>query len=88
MLDSSLRDRAVAVCGSADERHGIVLAKNYRAKAFGVKTAETVWEAKKKCPEHITVAPHYEEYAGFSDAARRIYARYTDCIEPYGMDEC
>jgi len=34
--DPSLRDKPVAVCGSKEERHGIVLAKNGIAKAFGV----------------------------------------------------
>ncbi len=43
MLNSSLRDKAVAVCGSVEERHGIVLAKNYKAKAFGVSTGEAIW---------------------------------------------
>ena len=40
----------MAVCGSVEERHGIVLAKNPPARAMGVKTAEAVWQAKQKCP--------------------------------------
>ena len=50
MLNPDLRDKAVAVCGSVEERHGIVLAKNYKAKAFGVSTGEAIWQAKQKCP--------------------------------------
>ena len=45
MLDTSLRDKPVAVCGSVEERHGIVLAKNYIAKAHGIITGEAVWQA-------------------------------------------
>ena len=88
MLDMSLRNKPVAVCGSAEERHGIVLAKNYIAKAYGVSTGEAIWQAKLKCKSLVIVPPHYEEYMKFSRLARKIYERYTDLIEPYGMDEC
>lgn len=57
MLNPNLKGLPVAVCGSEDDRHGIVLAKSYEAKKFGVKTAETVWQAKKKCPNLIIVPP-------------------------------
>lgn len=88
MLDTSLRDKAVAVCGSVEERHGIVLAKNYKAKGCGVKTGEAIWQAKQKCRDLVIVEPHYEQYMKFSKLAREVYSRYTDQIEPYGMDEC
>ena len=88
MLNPDLRDKAVAVCGSVEDRHGIVLAKNYKAKAFGVTTGEAIWQAKQKCRDLTIVEPHYEQYMKFSKLAREIYGRYTDQIEPYGMDEC
>ena len=88
MLNPSLRDYPVAVCGSVEERHGIVLAKNYKAKAFDVKTGDAVWQAKQKCKDLVVVPPHYEEYIKYSKLARQIYSRYTDQVEPYGMDEC
>ncbi|MDO5560561.1 MAG: DNA polymerase IV [Oscillospiraceae bacterium] len=88
MLTPSLREHPVAVCGNVEERHGIVLAKNYKAKAFDVKTGDAVWQAKQKCPDLIVVAPHYEEYIKYSKLARSIYERFTDRVEPYGMDEC
>ncbi|MBQ4638783.1 MAG: hypothetical protein IJB92_08615 [Clostridia bacterium] len=87
MLDPSLKGRPVAVCGSADDRHGIVLAKNYEAKAFDIKTGEAIWQAKEKCHNLITIPPHYEQYLKFSNLSKEIYSRYTDLIEPYGMDE-
>ena len=77
----------MAVCGSTEERHGIVLAKNELAKKYGIKTAETVWSAKKKCPDLVIAEPHYGEYVKFSRAVNRIYAEYTDEIEPFGIDE-
>lgn len=88
MLNPELKNKPVAVCGSVEERHGIVLAKNYAAKAFGVSTGEAIWQAKQKCQELVIVEPHYEQYMKFSKLAREIYGRYTDQIEPYGMDEC
>ena len=78
----------VAVCGSVEDRHGIVLAKNEIAKKYGVKTAEVVWEAKAKCPNLIILPPNYKKYEEYSKAVRKIYERYTDIIEPFGMDEC
>ena len=87
MLEPSLRDKPVAVCGRVEERHGIVLAKNYAAKAFGVKTGESIYEAKGKCPKLITVDPHYKEYMKYSRLVRQIYYDYSDQVEAYGMDE-
>ncbi len=87
-LDPSLRDKRVAVGGSVEDRHGIILAKNEAAKAFGVKTGEAIWQAKQKCKGLIIVPPHYDEYKKFSALAREIYGRYTDQVEPYGLDEC
>ncbi len=88
MLNPNLKGFPVAVCGSEDDRHGIVLAKSYEAKKFGVKTAETIWQAKKKCPNLIIVPPQYEEYKKYSKLIQNIYYSYTDQVEPFGLDEC
>ena len=53
MLDPRLRGKAVAVCGSTEDRHGIVLAKSELAKRAGVKTGMVNWEAKQRCPDLI-----------------------------------
>ena len=87
MMNPDLKPHPIAVCGSQEDRHGIVLAKNYKAKAFGVITGEAIWQAKQKCPNLVIVPPHYEQYMRFSKLAREIYGRYTDLIEPFGMDE-
>lgn len=77
----------MAVCGSTENRHGIVLAKNELAKSFGIKTAETVCSAKKKCPALVIAPPHHELYYEYSKKVNAIYAKYTDMIEPFGIDE-
>lgn len=88
LSNPTLYDLPVAVCGSVEERHGIVLAKNELAKAKGVKTAEAIWEAKRKCPNLVTLPPDYKKYHEYSEKAHKIYERYTDVIEPFGIDEC
>ena len=82
-----LRDKPVAVCGDVEQRHGIILAKNQPAKKYGIATGEAIWQAKQKCPNLITVPAHYDLYIEVSKAIRAIYARYTDQIEPFGLDE-
>lgn len=87
VLEPSYAHVPMAVCGSEEVRHGIVLAKNELAKRYGIVTAETVHSAKRKCPQLVTVSPHYNEYVRFSRMVSVIYARYTDMIEPFGIDE-
>ena len=62
MLDPSLKGKAVAVCGSTEDRHGIVLAKSELAKKAGVKTGMVSWEARQICPNLIVVPPQYDVY--------------------------
>lgn len=88
VLDPKLKNEYVAVCGRQQDRHGIVLAKNEKAKALGVKTGEPVWQAVQKCPRLVTVSPHFDVYMDYSRRAQEIYCRYTDMIEPFGLDEC
>lgn len=87
VLNPSYKDVPMAVCGSVEDRHGIVLAKNELAKRYNIQTAETVYSAKKKCPQLVICAPHHDEYSLFSKRVNEIYARYTDMIEPFGIDE-
>ena len=82
-----LRNVPVAVCGDPSSRHGIILAKNEPAKRFGVKTAETIWQAKKKCPDLVLLPPHHDLYRIYSKKVNAIYDEYTDLVEPFGIDE-
>ena len=87
-LNPDIRQKQVAVCGNTAERHGIVLAKNQKAKLRGVKTGDPIWKAKLCCPDLLVVPPHYDEYLKYSRLAKEIYYRFTDKVEPFGMDEC
>ena len=82
-----LRDKPVAVCGSQEERHGIVLTANYLAKPRGVKTGQAIWQAKQCCPELVILPPDMGEYIRISRYAREIYEDFTDQVEPFGLDE-
>ena len=87
-MSRPLQGKAVAVCGSTEDRHGIVLAKSELAKKAGVKTGMVNFEARKLCPGLIMLPPHYEQYLKYSKLTRDIYERYTNQVEPFGMDEC
>lgn len=82
-----LKDVPVAVCGNPDNRHGIILAKNEHAKKYGIKTAETVWQARKKCASLRLLPPHHEKYREYSMKINDIYQRFTDMVEPFSIDE-
>ena len=82
-----LRDVPVAVCGDPESRHGIILAKNEPAKRFGVQTAETIVSAKRKCPDLVLLPSHHDLYRKYSKRVNAIYARYTEFVEPFGIDE-
>lgn len=86
MLDPSLRGKAVAVCGSTESRHSIVLAKSELAKKAGVQTGMVNWQAREKCPDLILVPPQYDQYLKYSNLAHEIYYRYSNFVEPFGMD--
>ncbi len=87
-LNPELNNCAFAVCGDPEFRHGIVLAKNEKAKKYGVQTGETIYQAKIKCPKLVTVMPHYALYKEYSKRIFDIYCRYTEFVEPFGLDEC
>ena len=87
VLNPAYKNVPMAVCGSEENRHGIVLAKNELAKKYGIQTAETVHSARKKCPSLVIAKPHYSEYSKYSKLVNEIYLRYTDQVEPFGIDE-
>ena len=82
-----LDGKPVAVCGDPHSRHGIILAKNEEAKKYKVQTAETIWQARRKCPDLILLAAHHYKYEQFSKIINAIYLRYTDLVEPFSIDE-
>ena len=87
MFYPELREVAMVVGGDEEKRHGIILAKNDKAKAYGIKTGESLRDAFKKCPNLVVVPAHYEEYKYYTNKVKDIYREYTDKVESYGLDE-
>ena len=83
----ALRGKRIAVCGSKEDRHGIVLTASYPAKRMGVKTGMAIWQAQRCCRDLLIVPPHYREYMRYSGYMREILQDYTDQIEAFGLDE-
>lgn len=84
----SIAHLPVAVAGSPEKRHGVVLAKNQIAKGYGVKTGDTVSEAKAKAPGIVFVEPDFSEYDKLSKEMNKICQEVTSHVEPFGSDEC
>lgn len=82
-----LKNVPMAVAGDPENRLGVVVAKNELAKKYGVKTTDTVWQAKKKCPGIVFVPPRHHFYREISNQVNAIYRDYTDFVEPASIDE-
>ena len=82
-----LKSVPMAVAGDPEERVGVVVAKNELAKKAGVKTTDTVWQARKKCPQIVFVPPRHRYYKQVSDRVNAIYRDYSDYVEPASIDE-
>lgn len=87
-INPALKDKHVAVCGSVENRHGIILAKSEKAKKLGVKTGMVIRDALKLCPELILVEAKHDKYIAYSKLVKDIYRKFTDKIESFGIDEC
>ena len=82
-----LREVPIAVCGDPQLRHGIVLAKNMVAKRQGVITGQAVWQARQSCPGLQAISPDFETVLKYSQTVRGIFSRYTNRVQPFGVDE-
>ncbi len=76
------------ICGDEKERSGIVLAKSPVAKKFGIVTAETIYSARKKCPNLEMYPPNYNLYSTCSKNLYNYLCQYSPQIEQYSIDEC
>ncbi|WP_313559162.1 DNA polymerase IV [Ruminiclostridium cellobioparum] len=88
LYNPDIRDKPVAVGGSVESRHGIILTANSIAKKkFGLKVGEAIWQARQKCPNLVVVPPNYGLYLRFSKEVKEIYKDYTNLVESFGIDE-
>lgn len=86
-LYPELKKAPMAVCGDPEARRGIILAKNELAKAKGVKTAETIWQAQQKCPGLVLRPARHHLYREYCEKINGIYEQYSPQVERGGIDE-
>ncbi len=79
--DPRLRGRPVIVGG------GVVLACSYEAKAFGVRSAMSGWQARQVCPDAVVVPPRFSAYTAASRAVFDLFSRTTPLVEGISIDE-
>jgi DNA polymerase-4 len=82
-----LKHRPVVVSGDPNRRNGVILAACPLAKSYGIKNAETLWEAMQACPEVVVIRPKMDLYLQVSLQITNILERFTDLVEPYSIDE-
>lgn len=82
-----IRKIPAIIGGDETRRRGIVLAKSPVAKKYGIKTADTIYEAKKKCPQIELYPPYYELYSKKSHELFTYLKKYTPTIEQFSIDE-
>lgn len=88
MKNTSLKNEIVIVIGEQEKRKGIVLSKNEKAKALGVKTGDTVWEAEQKAGSSLVcINANFALYSHVAEQVKNIYRRYSDRVESFGIDE-
>lgn len=85
---TDIRQIPAAIAGDPASRHGIILAKSIPAKAYGIGTGESLFEARRKCPDIAVFPPDYELYMRCSDAMYDVLHRYSPQIQRYSVDEC
>ena len=81
-----LRGKPLVVGGDPSSR-GVVAAASYEVRKFGVRSAMSCYEARKRCPEVIFVLPRFEVYRAVSADIRAIMNRLTPLVEPLSLDE-
>lgn len=82
-----LRTIPSAIGGDEKKRRGIILAKSIPARQFGVRTGESILEARRKCPNLYLAPANYELYKKNSRAFMEILREYSPDVEPYSIDE-
>ena len=83
-----IRNSYAVIGGDEDSRHGIVLAKSMPAKKLGIKTADTLYSARQKCPNLRVYPTNFNFYNEMSNKLFKIISNYSPDIEVASIDEC
>ena len=86
--DIDIREIPAIIGGDETKRSGIVLAKSMKAKECGIKTAQTIYQARAKCPGLKIYPSNFKIYKQYSNKLYELLLQYTDKIERFSIDEC
>lgn len=87
-LKRDIRKVPSVIGGNEENRHGIVLAKSILAKEYKIRTGESLFEARRKCPNLLVVPPNYKLYVNVSSALYEHLLTYTPDVDVFSIDEC
>jgi len=87
-LERDIREVASVIGGNEENRHGIVLAKSMKAKKCGIKTGNSLMEARQMCPTLLVVPPNYQVYVRASKALLEFLNTFSPDVEIFSIDEC
>ncbi|MND43172.1 DNA polymerase IV [compost metagenome] len=82
---SELKDLPVVI--SSHHPRAVIAAASYPARKFGLRSAMSMSQAKKLCPQVLVIEPNFEKYRAVSTQIHQIFQRYTHIIEPLSLDE-
>lgn len=85
---TDIREIPSAIAGDPNNRHGIILAKSIPAKKYGITTGESLFEARRKCPELQVFPPEFDLYMKCSQEMFNILKEYSPLVQRYSVDEC
>lgn len=87
-VERDIREIPSVIGGNEKNRHGIVLAKSIPAKQYGINTGNSLFEARRLCPNLLILPPDYHLYVKASKALKEFLNTYTPIVEPFSIDEC
>ncbi len=83
--DPSLKGKPLIVGGM--EGRGVVSSASYEARRFGVRSAMSVGQALRLCPNAVVVTPHFDRYVTLSRQVMALFHEVTPLVEPLSIDE-
>lgn len=86
--DIDIREIPAVIGGDESSRHGIVLAKSPIAKKMGIKTAMSLYEARKICKDLKVYKSDYKWYKECSNKLMNYLSNYSPSLEQFSIDEC
>ncbi|WAU78039.1 DNA polymerase IV [Acinetobacter sp. TR3] len=72
---------------SSHHPRAVIAAASYPARVFGLRSAMSMGQAKKLCPQVMVIEPNFEKYREVSAQIHQIFQQYTPLIEPLSLDE-